>query len=112
MSGQLSAGALRDDQSQSTFEIPRRRPVERDESPREAIIDAVATAENIDKESLPPLEETVEADCLDELAEVTSGTIAGGLVFTRTEEIATEIELSFQFVGYDVTATENYVVLE
>lgn len=112
MSGQLSSGASRGSQSRSAFEIPRRRPVERNESPREAIVDAVATAESTERDSLPPLEDSVETDCLDELAEVTSGAVAGGLVFTRTEEIATEIELSFQYEGYDVTATENYVVLE
>lgn len=95
-----------------THGLRRRRAIEQNEDVTEAVVNAVATAEGVDPDSVPPLEPEVDPDALNRLFAAKTPSPAAGLVFTRTSEIPSDIELSFQYAGYDVTVTENYVTLD
>ncbi len=107
---------------QSAFETPRaaspvedrrrRHLTDADESASEAVVAAVANAEDADADALAPLEDCLDTESLDSLVDTKTTPPAGGLIFTRTEELATEIEVSFRYAGYDVTVSESYVLLE
>ena len=90
----------------------RRRVVGAHERASEAVVAAVATADDVDPSELPPLGDHLDVDCLDGLLASESSSTAAGLVFTRTEDLLAEPEVSFTYAGYDVTVTEDYVVLE
>ena len=96
----------------ATPQMRRRRVIGRDEDVTEAIIDAVATAEGVDPDSVPPLEPEVDPDALNSLFAAKTPSPAAGLVFTRRSEIPSDIELRFQYAGYDVAVTEDYVALD
>lgn len=92
---------------------PRKRhAIDRDERATEAVVGAVATAKGVDPESLPPLAAHVDPDALNGLFAAKTPSPAAGLVFTRTADIPSDLELRFRYAGYDVTVTENYVVLD
>ncbi|UPW00506.1 hypothetical protein M0R88_00020 [Halorussus gelatinilyticus] len=90
----------------------RRRLIENDESASEAVLAAVANAEATEVNALPPLGDELDVEGLDALVDAETTPSAGGLVFTRTEELNADIEVSFRYAGYDVTVSENYVLLE
>lgn len=90
----------------------RRRVVGEDERASEAVVAAVATATDEDPSDLPPLGDRVDVDCLDGLLASGTQSTAAGLVFTRTDDLSAEPEVSFTYAGYDVTVTQDYVVLE
>lgn len=112
MTEQLSAIAPKKTASGPTFDGPRRRVIVDDETASEAVISAVENAKNVEPTSLPPLENTVDTDGLDDLVGQGTESPAAGLVFTRSADITTELEVSFQYAGFDVTVTESFVVLE
>lgn len=92
---------------------PRRRHViQRDERATEAVVEAVATAEGVERETLPALGAHLDPDALDDLFATRTPSPAAGLVFTRTTEIPSDLEVQFRYAGYVVTVTENYVLLE
>lgn len=90
----------------------RRRAVDRDERATEAVVDAVATAEGVDADALPPLAARVDPEALNSLFAAKTPSPAAGLVFTRSAEIESDVELRFRYAGYAVTVTENYVLLD
>lgn len=90
----------------------RRRLIGNDETVSEAIVAAVATATDSEVESLPPLGDKLDVEALDRLVNSESRSPAAGLVFTRTEDIPVEVEVSFEYADYDVTVSNNYVLLE
>jgi hypothetical protein len=90
----------------------RRRLIGDAETASEAIIAAVATANGVEIEELPPLGDQLDTEALDRLVSSETRSPAAGFVFTRTEDISTEIEVSFEYAGYDVTISDNYVLLE
>lgn len=93
-------------------EYRRRRLIGDAETASEAIIAAVATANNVEVDALPPLGNQLDTEALDRLVSSETQSPAAGLVFTRTEEIPTEIEVSFEYADYEVTISDNYVLLE
>lgn len=90
----------------------KRRPVEGDERASCAVVEAVARATGEDVDSLPPLHGRVDADALDRLFGAQDGTDDVGLIFTRVDDIPADVEVRFEYADFDVTVTENYVVLE
>lgn len=90
----------------------RRRPILSDETATEAVVAAVANAEDADPAALPPLEARIDTDDLDRLLDESTEPTAVGLVFTRSEDIQNDVEISFRYAGYDVTVSENHVLLE
>jgi hypothetical protein len=114
MSERLSRDAPQPPQVRDVSDSPsrRRRPILSDETASEAIVAAVANAEEADPTALPPLDDRVDADYLNKLLDESSEPTAVGLVFTRSEEIDSDVEVSFQYAGYDVTVSENHVLLE
>lgn len=113
---------MSEESPQSAFETPRaaspvedrrrRHLIDADSSASEAVVAAVANAEDADADALPPLGDRFDVASLDSLVNTKTTPPAGGLVFTRTEELAAEIEVSFRYAGYDVTVSESYVLLE
>lgn len=93
-------------------EFRRRRLIENDESASEAVLAAVANAEATEQDTLPPLGDRFDVEGLDALVDAGTAPSTGGLVFTRTEELTPEIEVSFRYAGYDVTVSEHHVLLE
>ncbi|WP_276301612.1 HalOD1 output domain-containing protein [Halorussus lipolyticus] len=90
----------------------RRRLIGEAETASEAVVAAVATAEDAEKDALPPLGDRFDTESLDRLVDAETRSPSAGLVFTRTEDIPTEIEVTFEYADYDVTVSDNYVVLE
>ncbi|WP_210424201.1 HalOD1 output domain-containing protein [Halorussus ruber] len=90
----------------------RRRLIDEAETASEAVVAAVATATDAEKDALPPLGDHLDTDALDRLVEAETQSPAAGLVFTRTEDIPTDVEVSFEYADYDVTVSDNYVLLE
>lgn len=90
----------------------KRRAMDRDESATAAVVEAVATAEGVEPDALPPLAARVDPDALNSLFATRTPSPAAGLVFMRTADIPSDVELGFRYAGYDVTVTENYVALE
>ncbi len=86
--------------------------IQRDERATEAVVEAVATAEGVDRDSLPALGANLDPDALDDLFASRTPSPVAGLVFTRTDEISNDLEVQFRYAGYHVTVTENYVLLE
>ncbi|WP_135852686.1 HalOD1 output domain-containing protein [Halorussus salinus] len=93
-------------------EYRRRRLIEDDETASEAVVAAVANAEDAERDALPPLGDRFDVESLDALVDAGTAPSAGGFVFTRTEELTAEIEVSFRYAGYDVTVSEHYVLVE
>ncbi len=90
----------------------RRRLIEEDETASEAVVAAVANAEGTGQDVLPPLGDRFDVESLDALVDAGTTPSAGGFVFTRTEELTAEIEVSFRYAGHDVTVSEHYVLVE
>lgn len=90
----------------------RRRPILGDETPSHAVVSAVANAEDEDVTALPPLDDSIDAHHLDRLLAEDTEPTGVGLVFTRSVEMDNDVEVSFQYAGYDVTVSENHVLLE
>lgn len=114
MSEQVSRGASRPPRVRDVDESPprRRRPILRDETASEAVVAAVANAEDVEAGALPPLDARLDVDYLDRLLDERTEPAAVGLVFTRAEDIESDVEVSFRYAGYDVTVSENHVLLE
>ncbi|MFC7079876.1 HalOD1 output domain-containing protein [Halorussus caseinilyticus] len=113
MSKQLSKVVAGRPPTGTTGEMPpRRRPIAGDENASEAVVAAVANATDTDRRSLPPLSDYVDADSLNRLVGVAERSPSAGLVFTRAEDIPTEVEVSFEYAGHEVTVSERYVVVE
>lgn len=90
----------------------RRRPILGDETASEAVVAAVANAEGVDPFALPPLDDCLDADHLNHLLDGNAEPTSVGLVFTRSEDIQNDVEVSFRYAGYDVTVSESHVLLE
>ena len=90
----------------------RRRLIDEAETASEAVVSAVATATDADPEALPPLGDHLDTEALNQLVDAETRSPAAGLVFTRTEEIPADVEVSFEYADYDVTVSDNYVLLE
>lgn len=90
----------------------RRRPILADENPAEAVVDAVANAENADPVALPPLDDRLDPDGLNRLLHTDRNSADAGLVFTRTEELRNDLEVTFRYAGYDVRVSKTHVVLD
>ena len=90
----------------------RRRWNSDDETVSEAVVAAVATADVTEPDSLPPLGDRLDTDSLDGLFASRESTTSSGLIFARTADMDTESEVRFRCAKYDVTVTDNYVVLE
>lgn len=89
-----------------------RRPLDEDELVSEAVVEAVATATGRDAESLPPLIDHVDPEALDDLFACRTASPAAGLVFTLADDIPTDLEVRFEYGGYDVTVSDSCVLLE
>lgn len=100
------------DSQQSSDHTRRRRWISDDETVSEAVVEAVATADAVGPNSLPPLGNRLDTDALDDLFASRESTTSSGLIFARTADMETEFEVRFRYAKHDVTVTDNYVVLE
>jgi hypothetical protein len=73
-----------------------RRTVRNEQTPTDVIYASVARIEGTDPRDLPPLGETLDPEALDDLL----------------DEEATTDRIVFDYLGYEVTATADWVVVE
>lgn len=99
-------------QPESRGEIRRRRLIGDSETASEAVVAAVANAENTEVESLPPLGDQLDTEALNRLVGAETQSPAAGLVFTRSEDLVSDVEVTFEYADYDVTISDSYVILE
>lgn len=90
----------------------RRRLIDEDERVSDAVLEGAAKATGEDLDSLPPLADQIDIEALDRLFASRTVSPAAGLVFTRDDDIPTEVEVRFEYVGYEVTVTDHYVVFD
>lgn len=99
-------------QTETGEKFRRRRLIGDTETASQAIIAAVATANDAEVETLPPLGEQLDTEALNRLIDSEDRSPSAGLVFTRSEDIPTEVEVSFEYADYEVTVSDNYVLIE